>query len=106
MPIKKLALVGYGKMGRLIDQLAGEYNFDVALRLDSQTNANGNGINKTAFAGIDVAIEFSIPEAPPVNLKRLAEAGIPSIAGTTGCLGYLHEVAKSVNEANTGLAWC
>jgi 4-hydroxy-tetrahydrodipicolinate reductase len=92
-------------MGRLIDQLAGEYNFDVALRLDSQTNANGNGINKTAFAGIDVAIEFSIPEAAPVNLKRLAEAGIPSVAGTTGWFAYLDEVGKSVNEANTGLVW-
>src|SRR5438270_1109821 len=105
MPNKKLALVGYGKMGRLIDQLAGEYDFDVALRLDSQTNANGNGINKIAFAGIDVAIEFSIPEAAPVNLKRLAEAGIPSVAGTTGWFAYLDEVGKSVNEANTGLVW-
>jgi 4-hydroxy-tetrahydrodipicolinate reductase len=105
MPNKKLALVGYGKMGHLISQLAGEYNFDVALRLDSQTNANGNGINKTAFAGINVAIEFSTPEAAPVNLQRLAETGTPSVAGTTGWFTHLEEVRKAVNEASTGLVW-
>src|SRR4051795_4553166 len=105
MPNKKLALVGYGKMGHLIAQLAGEYNFDVALKLDSQTNENGNGINKTAFAGINVAIEFSTPEAAPVNLQRLAETGIPSVAGTTGWFTHLEEVEKAVNEASTGLVW-
>lgn len=92
-------------MGRLIAQLAGEYEFDVALMLDSQTNVSGRGINKTAFAGIDVAIEFSTPEAAPVNLRRLAEAGIPSVAGTTGWFAQLEEVCKAVGEADTGLVW-
>ena len=105
MPNKKLALVGYGKMGHLIAQLAGEYNFDIALKLDGQTNVNGNGINKTAFAGIDVAIEFSTPEAAPVNLQRLAEAGVPSVAGTTGWFTHLEEVRKTVIKANTGVVY-
>jgi len=105
MPNKKLALIGYGKMGHLIAQLAGEYSFDVALKLDSRTNVHGNGINKVAFAGIDVAIEFSNPEAAPVNLQRLAEAVVPSVAGTTGWFAHLEEVRKAVHQANTGLVW-
>ena len=105
MPNKKLALVGYGKMGHLVAQLAGEYGFDVALKLDSRTNVDGNGINKTAFAGVDVAIEFSTPEAAPFNLKRLAEAGVPSVAGTTGWFTHLEEVRQAVIDASTGLVW-
>ena len=92
-------------MGKLIAQLAPEYGFDVSLTLDSQANANGNGISKPAFAGIDVAIEFSTPEAAPVNLQRLAEAGVPSVAGTTGWFTHLEEVRKAVNKADTGLVW-
>ena len=105
MPNKKLALIGYGKMGHLIDQLAGEYGFDVTLRLDTQSNRDGNGINKAAFASVDVAVEFSTPEAAPLNLKRLAEIGVPSVAGTTGWLAHLEEVRQAVNGANTGLVW-
>jgi 4-hydroxy-tetrahydrodipicolinate reductase len=92
-------------MGRLIAQLAGEYNLDVTLKLDSQTNIEGSGINKAAFAGIDVAIEFSTPEAAPLNLKRLAAAGVPTVVGTTGWFLHLEEVRKAVNEAGTGLVW-
>jgi 4-hydroxy-tetrahydrodipicolinate reductase len=105
MPNKKLALVGYGKMGRLISQLASEYDFDVALTLDSRKNEGGSGINRDTFAGIDVAIEFSTPEAAPINLKCLAQTGIPSIAGTTGWFEHLEDVARAVNEAGTGLVW-
>ena len=92
-------------MGRLIAQLASEYGFDVALQLDSKANRGGSGINEAAFADIDVAIEFSTPEAAPVNLKRLAEAGVPSVAGTTGWFAHLEEVRKAVDEAGTGLVW-
>ena len=92
-------------MGRLIAQLAPEYGFDVALTLNHQTNANGTGISKTAFAGVDVAIEFSTPEAAPVNLQRLAEAGIPSVAGTTGWFAHLEDIRQAVNKENTGLVW-
>lgn len=105
MPNKKLALVGYGKMGKLIAQLAPEYDFDVALALNSQTNANGNGISQAAFAQIDVAIEFSTPEAAPINLQRLAEVGVPSVAGTTGWFTHLEDVRRAVKAADTGLVW-
>ena len=49
----KIAIVGYGKMGRLIDQVAPEYDCEVALKLDEHNNVDGSGISRDAFAGID-----------------------------------------------------
>ncbi|HSU32442.1 MAG TPA: dihydrodipicolinate reductase C-terminal domain-containing protein [Bryobacteraceae bacterium] len=98
--MKKLALVGYGKMGRLIDQLAPEYQFEVVLRADSKT-----GINRELFSGIDVAIEFTTPESATANLVKLADAGVPAVTGTTGWVDRLPEVTKAVETAGTGLVW-
>src|ERR1700761_1008230 len=101
----KLALVGYGKMGRLVEQLAPQHGFEVVLKINSRGNPNGSAIPREAFAGIDVAIEFSTPEAVPQNLKLLARAGVPAVTGTTGWLDRLHEVTQAVEEARTGLVW-
>lgn len=98
--MKKLAIVGYGKMGRLIDQLAPEYGFDVVLRLDQN-----DAITAEKFAEVDAAIEFSAPEAAPENLKKLAEAGVQTVTGTTGWTEHLPEVTKAVEQAGTGLVW-
>jgi 4-hydroxy-tetrahydrodipicolinate reductase len=102
---KKLAIVGCGKMGRLVEQLAPQHNFQVALLLDERDNANGAGITATAFQGIDVAVEFTTPDAAPVNLKRLAAARIPTVTGTTGWLDHLPEVREAVMQAGSGLVW-
>jgi 4-hydroxy-tetrahydrodipicolinate reductase len=102
---QKLAIVGYGKMGRLIEQLASEYNFDVALRLNGQNNAYGASLTPEAFQHIDVAIEFSIPEAAPHNLARLAQLNKPVVTGTTGWLDHLPTVRQAVEQAETGLVW-
>ncbi len=84
--MRKLAIVGYGKMGRLIEQLAPQYDFEVALKLDEFNNANGEGLSRQNFEGIDVAIEFSIPAAVPANVKGTALLGVPLVVGTTGWL--------------------
>ncbi len=104
-PSKTLALVGYGKMGHLIEQLAPEHGFEVVLRLNEKNNAGGSGITAEAFAKVDVAIEFSTPEAAPLNLKRLAAAHMPAVTGTTGWLAHLDEVKAGVENARTGLVW-
>lgn len=101
----KLALVGYGKMGRLIEQLAPQHGFEVVLRLDSKSNANGAGINAETFGNVDAAIEFTTPDTAPSNLKRLASAKIPAVTGTTGWLDELAAVTKAVDENGTGLVW-
>jgi len=102
---QKLALVGYGKMGHLIEQLAPEYNFDVVLRLDENNNVGGGGMTPAAFENVDVAIEFSTPETATQNLKRLAELKVQAVTGTTGWLDHLPEVKRTVEHAGTGLVW-
>jgi len=103
--LKKLALVGYGKMGQMIERLAPAQGFEVVLRLDEHNNADGAGINSQNFDSVDVAIEFSHPEVAPGNLKRLAETGVNTVTGTTGWLKNLDEVTQSVQKAGTGLVW-
>jgi 4-hydroxy-tetrahydrodipicolinate reductase len=98
-----LALVGYGKMGRLIEQLAPEYDFTVAERLDEYNNVEGAGI--ALLRNIDVAIEFSTPETAPLNLVKLAQAKIQAVTGTTGWLEQLPAVERAVDQSGTGLVW-
>ena len=101
----KLAIVGYGKMGRIIEQLAAEYGFEVALKLDVDNNTGYEGLTARNFAGIDVAIEFSTPEAAPENLVRLAALGVNTVVGTTGWSHALERVKQAVSEHATGMVW-
>jgi 4-hydroxy-tetrahydrodipicolinate reductase len=79
-----LAIVGYGKMGHLIEQLGPEYGFDICAKFNSQNNLRGSGLTPTTLKGIDVAIEFSTPDAAAENICRLAAAGVNVTVGTTG----------------------
>ena len=101
----KLAIVGYGKMGKLIEQLAPEYDFEVALKLDEFNNAAGAGITKANFTGIDAAIEFSIPAAVAANVAAIAALGVPLVVGTTGWLEQLDRVRRAVEANQAGLVW-
>jgi 4-hydroxy-tetrahydrodipicolinate reductase len=92
-----LAIVGYGKMGRLIDQLAPQYGFTVSARYDVG--------REEPLAGADVAIEFTIPSATPGNVETLAALGIPVVVGTTGWLGEMDRVKAAVAKHGTGLVW-
>ena len=78
MPQKSnLALVGYGKMGRLIEQLAHEYDFTVTERLDEYNNVDGAGI--ATLRNVDVAIEFSTPETAPAAILDEARRSVRRI---------------------------
>jgi len=104
-PTLRLAIVGYGKMGRMIEQLAPEYGFEVAARFDVDTNARFEALTPENFAGIDVAVEFTTPEAAPENLVRLAALGINTVSGTTGWTAQLDRVRQAVERHGTGLVW-
>jgi 4-hydroxy-tetrahydrodipicolinate reductase len=101
----RLALVGYGKMGKMIDPLAGEYGLETALRLDEYNNENGAGMTPENFQGIDIAIEFSTPSTVVDNITRLVGLGVPVVVGTTGWLERLDQVRKLVSDAGGGLVW-
>ena len=83
-----LAIVGYGKMGKLIEQLAPEYGFTVTLKLDEFNNANGEGVTGANFRGVDVAVDFSIPAAVRDNVEAIAALGVSLVIGTTEGMVY------------------
>lgn len=94
----KLAIVGYGKMGRIIEQLAPEYGFTVSAKLDAGDALEG-------AAGADVAIEFSTPGAAAANIEKLAAMGVPVVCGTTGWFGELKRVSAAVESHGGALVW-
>ncbi|HLK68049.1 MAG TPA: dihydrodipicolinate reductase C-terminal domain-containing protein [Bryobacteraceae bacterium] len=102
---ERLAIVGYGKMGRLIEQLAPAYGFEVALKLDEFNNADFEGITAENFRGIPVAIDFSIPPAVPRNVEGIAALGVNLVVGTTGWLEHLDAVKAAVEKHRIGLVW-
>ncbi len=102
---RRLAIVGYGKMGRLVEQFAPQYDFAVALKLDEFNNANFEGITPANFRGIDVAIDFSIPSAVPRNVESIAALGVNLVVGTTGWLEHLDAVRSAVDNNGIGLVW-
>ena len=71
---RKLALVGMGKMGRAIEQLAPERGWDVVARIGADANRNGSGITSASLGGADVAIEFTRPNAAVANVRAAVEA--------------------------------
>jgi 4-hydroxy-tetrahydrodipicolinate reductase len=92
-----LAIVGYGKMGRLIDQLAPEYGFTVTARVDVGRDES--------LDGVDVAVEFSVPSSVIGNVTKVAALGIPIVVGTTGWLDHLDGVKNIVAKNDSALVW-
>ena len=101
----KLAIVGYGKMGKLIEQFAPEYDFEVALKLDEFNNAKFEGIRSDNFREVDVAVDFSIPPAVVPNVERIAPLGVNMVIGTTGWQEHADAVRHAVEKNGVGLVW-
>lgn len=93
-----LAIIGYGKMGRMVEQLAPEYGFTVHACVD-------NGDDFAAVAGADVAIEFTMPEAVVGNIARLAAMRLPVVVGTTGWLAHMDQARAMVEKNKSALVW-
>ena len=104
-PKKKLALIGYGRMGRLVGELAPEHGFAVVLKLDEFNNENGVGMTAENFAGVDVAVDFSIPSVVADNAVRLAEMQTPVAIGATGWLDELDRVRAAVERHDAALVY-
>lgn len=93
----KLALIGYGKMGRMLDQLAPEYGFTVMARRDVD--------RPEALEGADAAIEFTQPNAVIGNIQTAVELGIPLVVGTTGWAEHFAEAKALVARHDSALVW-
>lgn len=101
----RLAIVGYGKMGKLIEQLAPGCGFEVGLKLDIDNNLQGAGITAENFRSIDVAVEFSTPSTAVENIQRISALGVNMVVGTTGWFEELGRVKDAVTRAGTGLVY-
>jgi len=95
----KIALIGYGKMGKTIERIAQERGHEIVSIIDIN---NKEDFGSDAFKSADVAIEFTIPDTAFDNYMKCFEAGIPVVSGTTGWLDRIDEVKeKCVKEGKT-----
>ena len=97
----RLLIVGYGRMGRLVERLSPEFGFQVAGYVDIDNNALGEGI--VAAPPADVAIDFSTASAVVQNLPQLAARGFNVVIGTTGWQAHEPEMRRVVAEKGIGV---
>jgi 4-hydroxy-tetrahydrodipicolinate reductase len=105
MSKRSIAIIGDGKMGQAIQQLALEKGWKVTALLGERENASGRAINAAALGGAEVAVEFTQPDAAVANITACLRAGVPLVVGTTGWYDSLPEVTRVATEAGTGLLW-
>jgi 4-hydroxy-tetrahydrodipicolinate reductase len=101
----RLALIGDGKMGRAIAQLASERGLDVLVTFGEENNPSATGISRESLRGADVAIEFTEPTAAVDNIRACVRAGCPIVVGTTGWYDALPEVTSEVQRSGGSLLW-
>lgn len=98
----KIALLGYGKMGQIIERFALERGHEVVLKINS---SNLDDLSLANLSKADVAIDFSIPDATIGNIYRCFEANVPIVVGSTGWYGQLQEVKDECLASNNTLLY-
>ena len=98
----KIALIGYGKMGKAIEQIALQRGHEIVLKVGIE-NLEDNTIENIRKA--DVAIEFTGPESAFENLIRILDAGVPVVCGSTGWLARYEEVKSHCLSKNGTLLY-
>ena len=100
-----LALVGRGRMGQEIERLARAEGHRVQFAIDLPENAGGAALSREALSGVEAVIDFSQPEAVLPNIRRVAEAGVPMVVGTTGWYDGLGEARRWIETHQTALVY-
>jgi len=93
----KIALIGYGKMGKAIEEIAMKNGHEIVLKITSQNTSDFNIEN---LQQADVAIEFTNPHSAVDNLKKCFDANIPVVCGSTGWLDHWQEIENYCTEKN------
>lgn len=94
----KIALIGYGKMGHMIESIALERGHEIVCIIDQNNLCDFESV---AFASADVAVEFTTPQTAEQNIRRAWAAGVPVVCGTTGW--DVEAIRQEAQEA--GLMW-
>ena len=97
----RLLIVGYGRMGKLVESLAPARGFEVVGVFDIDNNTDGRGLATPPPA--DVAIEFAMPSATVQNLPLYARHGINAVVGTTGWLEHEPRLRRILAESPIGV---
>ena len=104
----KIALIGYGKMGHMIESIALERGHEIVCIIDQN---NLDEFESNAFASADVAIEFTTPHTAEQNILRAWSAGVPVVCGTTGWnveslkQQLLHNSIQLLHHTTPSLMW-
>lgn len=93
----KIALIGYGKMGKAIEEIALQKQHQIVLKISS---GNTDDFTKEHLQNVDVAIEFTSPHSAFDNVKKCIEYGVPVVCGSTGWLDRLHEIEAMCKQHN------
>lgn len=100
----RLAVIGDGKMGRMVRALAEEQGIAIVAFL-GRDQVHANGITAASLNGANVAIEFTQPDAAAANVRACARAGVPVVSGTTGWDSERRSVELDVRASTGGLLW-
>lgn len=97
-----IALIGYGKMGRAIEEIALQKGHNIVLRISSK---NTEELTAEHLKKADVAIEFTNPHSAIYNIKKTLDAGVPVVCGSTGWLQHWEEVKAYCEEKKGALLY-
>jgi 4-hydroxy-tetrahydrodipicolinate reductase len=107
----KIAIIGYGKMGRMVEQIARAQGYEIAAIVDPFATdipagiLSGKNIAETNLDSVDAAIEFTQPDTAAANIIALAQRKIPTVTGTTAWHESMDEVCEAVEKSNSSLLW-
>ncbi len=99
----KIALIGYGKMGQIIEKIAPDYDVEIVAKIDPIKF--GNKISDSELKNADVCIDFTTPDTVLQNIKELTELQKNIVVGTTGWHSEIENVKKIVSESNIGFIY-
>jgi 4-hydroxy-tetrahydrodipicolinate reductase len=102
---RRIAIIGDGKMGQAIRQLAVEKGWKVTAVVGERESDGGKGITALSIGEPEVAVEFTQPDAAVGNITACLRAGVPIVAGTTGWYDSLPAVTRIAKETGTSLLW-
>ena len=98
----RIALIGYGKMGHIIEEIALSRGHEIVCAIDIN---NQEDFESDAFRTADIAIEFTTPKTCLGNVRKCLDAGVPVVVGSTGWYNELPKVKEDVAKANGSLFW-
>ena len=99
----RILLIGYGRMGRLVASLAPDYGCEIAETIDIETASALTDAAPGRWRDVEVAIDFSVPDAVATNVPALARRGINMVVGTTGWQADEAMVRDAVAAAGVGI---